>query len=251
MERSHFKCFGGSRQRKQNKNETVTALARCHGVRPVQLNHLMKKQNESGTENSPSSVNGQTTNPVTIELAPEKPSVSIASVPSQDLPGDRLARARAYKRRCVSNPQEYKLVSMRECVAPGGSDLCDNAFAAWKYWMANIPTHPFYNPDCECLVVLLLDVRRRAKGHTLVTVGLLDTLLVHAREVFRSAIIGAASAIILIHNHPSGDPSPSPNDITVTRNLIRAGVLLKVNVLDHVIVGAGTYSSLLNLGYFP
>ena len=84
----------------------------------------------------------------------------------------------------------------------------------------------------------------------------MPTLLVHAREVFRTAILAAASAVILAHNHPSGDPAPSEADIKVTRDLIRAGQLLKIEVLDHVILGRPTperakdFSSLRELGYF-
>lgn len=78
----------------------------------------------------------------------------------------------------------------------------------------------------------------------------MDTILVHPREVFRVAILAAASAIILMHNHPSGEATPSEADIRVTRDLIRAGQLLKIEVLDHVIVGAGRHVSLRELGYF-
>jgi DNA repair protein RadC len=79
--------------------------------------------------------------------------------------------------------------------------------------------------------------------------NILDTLLVHAREVFRPAIIAAASAVVVMHNHPSGEPTPSEPDIKVTRDLIRAGQLLRIEVLDHVIVGANRHSSLRELGY--
>jgi DNA repair protein RadC len=78
----------------------------------------------------------------------------------------------------------------------------------------------------------------------------MDTILVHPREVFRTAVIGAASAIVLVHNHPSGEPTPSEADIKVTRDLIRAGQLLKIDVLDHVIMGNPNRSSLRELGYF-
>jgi DNA repair protein RadC len=98
--------------------------------------------------------------------------------------------------------------------------------------------------------VLLLNTRRRIKGHLLVATGTLDTILVHAREVFRPAIV-AAAAVVIMHNHPSGEPEPSEADIKVTRDLIRAGQLPKIEVLDHVIVGAGDKrTSLRELGYF-
>jgi DNA repair protein RadC len=113
-------------------------------------------------------------------------------------------------------------------------------------------TDPFsyFNPDCECFVVLLLNTRHRVKGHQLVTIGTMDTILVHSREVFRAAIIAGASAVVLMHNHPSGDPTPSEGDIKVTRDLIRAGQLLKIEVVDHMIVGFDRHLSLRTLGYF-
>jgi DNA repair protein RadC len=68
--------------------------------------------------------------------------------------------------------------------------------------------------------------------------------------VFRGAIIAAAACIVVIHNHPSGDPTPSEADIKVTRDLIRAGQLLKLELVDHVVIGNGKHSSLRELGYF-
>jgi DNA repair protein RadC len=97
---------------------------------------------------------------------------------------------------------------------------------------------------------LLLNTRRRVKGHHLVSIGTQDTLLVSAREIFRIAICTAACAVIVMHNHPSGESSPSEADIKVTRDLIRAGQLLKIELLDHVVVGTGNFSSLRTLGYF-
>ena len=110
--------------------------------------------------------------------------------------------------------------------------------------------------EVETLQVLLVNTRRRLIRVEEVTDGTIDTLLVHPREVFKSAIAANAHAIILVHNHPSGDPSPSEADIKVTRDLIRAGQLLRIDVLDHVIIGRATaerardYSSLRDLGYF-
>jgi DNA repair protein RadC len=108
----------------------------------------------------------------------------------------------------------------------------------------------------ETLQVLLLNVRRRFIRMVEISDGTLDTILVHPREVFRQAITANAAAIVLVHNHPSGDPTPSEADIKVTRDLIRAGQLLKIDVLDHVIIGRATpdrpkdYASLRELGYF-
>ncbi len=110
--------------------------------------------------------------------------------------------------------------------------------------------------NVETLQVLLLNTRKRLIRVEEVTDGTIDTLLVHAREVFKHAISANASAIVLAHNHPSGDPTPSEADIKVTRDLIRAGQLLKIEVVDHVILGRATaarakdWSSLRELGYF-
>jgi DNA repair protein RadC len=147
-------------------------------------------------------------------------------------------------------PKEYKVVSLRECPVPEEMHLCDTPERAAEYWRRHVTQHPAFNPDVECFVALLLNTRRRIKGHVLVSTGLLDTILVHPREVFRAAIVAAASAVVVMHNHPSGDPSPSEADIKATRDLIRAGQLLKVDLLDHVIIGANRHSSLRELGYF-
>lgn len=110
--------------------------------------------------------------------------------------------------------------------------------------------------DVEHFQVILLNTRRRLIRIEQVSQGTLDTILVHPREVFKRAITAHASAIVLAHNHPSGDPTPSEADIKVTRDLIRAGQLLKIDVLDHVIIGRKTterirdFVSLRELGYF-
>src|SRR5258707_1149970 len=108
----------------------------------------------------------------------------------------------------------------------------------------------------ETFQVVLLNTRHRLIRVEPVSQGTLDTILVHPREVFKAAIAANAAALVLVHNHPSGDPAPSEADIKVTRDLIRAGQLLKIEVLDHVIIGRATverskdYASLRELGYF-
>ena len=150
----------------------------------------------------------------------------------------------------MKEPQEFKVVSLRECPTPEALHKCDTPQQAADYWRLHVASNPYFNPECECFVVLLLNTRRRIKGHHLVSIGTLDTLLVHPREVFRIAIMaGGVSAIVLMHNHPSGDANPSEADIKVTRDLIRAGQLLKIEVLDHVIVGVNQHLSLRELGY--
>ena len=147
-------------------------------------------------------------------------------------------------------PQEWKVISLRECPTPEEMQVCDTPERAADYWRAHIATQPHFNPECECFVVLLLNTRRRVKGHQFVSIGTMDTILVHPREVFRAAIISAAAAVVAMHNHPSGEPQPSEADIKVTRDLIRAGQLLKIELLDHVIIGNPGQCSLRTLGYF-
>src|SRR6202158_5564465 len=99
----------------------------------------------------------------------------------------------------------------------------------------------------------ILNTRRRIKGHHLVSmasIGTMDTILCQPREVFRLAIMASAAAIIIAHNHPSGESTPSEADIKITRDLIRAGQLLKIEVLDHIVIGNQSHSSLRSLGYF-
>ena len=146
----------------------------------------------------------------------------------------------------MKNPCEFKVMRVRECIT--SADLVDTPDRAFEYWKANVATAPWFDPAKEAFVVLILNTRRRILGHNLVALGGLDSVAVHPREVFRPVIVAAGSAIILAHNHPSLDPSPSEADIRVTRDLVRAGQLLKIDILDHVIIGS-TFTSLRSLGY--
>jgi hypothetical protein len=147
-------------------------------------------------------------------------------------------------------PQEWKIVSLRECPTPEAMQLCETPTQAADYWRTHITQHPYFNPECECLVVLILNTRRKIKGHYFVSVGTMDTILCHPREVFRLAIMASAASIIIMHNHPSGESQPSEADIKITRDLIRGGQLLKIDVVDHVVIGNSNHTSLRELGFF-
>lgn len=122
--------------------------------------------------------------------------------------------------------------------------------------VANLLREEARTSEVERFYVVLLNTRRRLIRIAPITQGTLDSILVHPRDVFRLAIAANASAVVLAHNHPSGDPSPSEADVKVTRDLIRAGQVVKIEVLDHVILGRATaertqdYVSLRELGYF-
>jgi DNA repair protein RadC len=97
--------------------------------------------------------------------------------------------------------------------------------------------------------VLLLDTKHRVLRTTVVSIGTLDASIVHPREVFREATAAGAAAIVLFHNHPSGDPEPSVDDVQLTRRLMAAGVLMGIDVIDHVILGDVRYCSLKEKGF--
>lgn len=95
----------------------------------------------------------------------------------------------------------------------------------------------------EVFMVLLLNTKHQVMHKEIVSVGSLNASIVHPREVFKLAVKKSASAMILIHNHPSGDPTPSNEDIQITKRLVDAGGIMGISVLDHVIVGGGQYLS--------
>ncbi|MEA3439082.1 MAG: DNA repair protein RadC [Chloroflexota bacterium] len=100
----------------------------------------------------------------------------------------------------------------------------------------------------EELRVFLLDTRNRVNTIKLVYKGSLNTSQVRVAEIFMDAVRSNAAAIIVVHNHPSGDPSPSPDDIAITRAIVQAGQLLDIQVLDHLIIGGGNFVSLKERG---
>jgi len=102
----------------------------------------------------------------------------------------------------------------------------------------------------EHFLVVLLDTRGRLIKVSEISVGSLDTSIVHPREVFREALSASAASVIFVHNHPSGEPEPSEDDITLTRRLAEVGELMGISVLDHVITGDRNFQSLKRAGLF-
>ncbi|MEM7249193.1 MAG: JAB domain-containing protein [Acidobacteriota bacterium] len=99
--------------------------------------------------------------------------------------------------------------------------------------------------DREHFVCLHLDIKNRLRSQELIAVGHLSAALVHPREVFKGALLANAASIVLVHNHPSGDPEPSRDDHRLTDRLVAAGDLLGIPVLDHVILAEDGHASLL------
>jgi DNA repair protein RadC len=104
------------------------------------------------------------------------------------------------------------------------------------------------DPKKEHFFAVLLDVKSRVIRLHTVSIGTLDSSLVHPREVFKEAIAASSSSVIVAHNHPSGDPSPSSEDKKVTTRLVEAGKLLGIDVLDHIVFGEDQWCSLKQLG---
>ena len=149
---------------------------------------------------------------------------------------------------------EFGVIRLREL--PVDLPVCDSPERIYDYWVANVTTALWYNPDAECCCAIGLNTRRRATGFHLVGIGTLDSVLIQPREVYRTAILRASASVVIAHNHPPGCPEPSEADIRATRDLIRAGEVLKIALVDHVIVGrpspdhTSLWVSLRALGYF-
>jgi DNA repair protein RadC len=115
-------------------------------------------------------------------------------------------------------------------------DHPDAAAAAMRFAVGDDPR--------ECFCVMYLDSRHKRIDVEVISIGTLNQSLVHPREVFRGAIRRNAQAIVIAHNHPSGDPAPSREDIEVTEKLIKAGEIIGIRILDHIVVGADAHTSI-------
>ena len=156
-------------------------------------------------------------------------------------------KPRKKRRAKPKGAQEWKIVSVRE-TASDELPCCVKPDDAVQYWRKHIATAPHFNPDCECFAALMLTVKQRIRGHHLVSIGSLNETMAHPREVFRAAVIGAAHSIVLMHNHPSGDPSPSDADLRMTKRLVESGRILCIEVADHIVVSSNRHLSLREAG---
>lgn len=102
--------------------------------------------------------------------------------------------------------------------------------------------------DREQLIVCCLDTKNQPTAINIVSVGSLNTSIVHPREVFKPAILSNSASIILFHNHPSGDPAPSREDISITERIKESGNILGIKLIDHIIIGDDSYCSLKERG---
>ncbi len=157
--------------------------------------------------------------------------------------GTCAALGRLWPRRAATVRAALEL-GRRATAAPlsAGSPLRD-ASAVYGHFRGRLP-----QLEREVFYVLLLDGKNRVQGEVRVSEGSLTAALVHPREVFAPAIRDAAAALILVHNHPSGDPTPSAEDQAITQRLRQVGELVGIRVLDHVVVGRGRWASMAEEG---
>jgi DNA repair protein RadC len=146
--------------------------------------------------------------------------------------------------------KEVKVVTVRE--EPMRSATFDSPELIAKLWRAVIANANWYSADKENLVSFGLDTRYRLKSFCLVSIGSLNETIAHPREIFRTAVVDAAHSIVVAHNHPSDDPSPSKADTALTRRLHDVGELLQIPLLDHIIVTGGNFFSFREgFSHFP
>jgi len=130
-----------------------------------------------------------------------------------------------------------------ELIYESGADEPEQRILRTSTDAVNVLRPVFEGADREKFVVMILDAKHRAIAINVVSVGSLTASIVHARELFRPVLMLPPAAIILAHNHPSGDANPSSEDVELTRRLRHAGELLGIPVLDHVILGDKTHYS--------
>jgi DNA repair protein RadC len=132
----------------------------------------------------------------------------------------------------------------RSIFPSGGRPRLTNSREAANYFLPRLG-----NADVEKFSCALLDSRNRLIKDVVVATGTVNACFIHPREVFRAAITESACAVILAHNHPSGELNPSEEDLTLTRRIMEAGGVVGIRVLDHIIVGQGGYFSFLDAGH--
>jgi DNA repair protein RadC len=137
---------------------------------------------------------------------------------------------------------EVRVMLVREPSAKNGRPIssAEEVFRRFKKELGNL--------DREVFMVIMLDIRNNPIGKHTVSVGTLNQTIVHPREVFKAAILTNAFRVLLVHNHPSGEPDPSAEDRKLTKVLVDAGKLLDIEVMDHVIVGSERFFSFKGAG---
>lgn len=134
-----------------------------------------------------------------------------------------------------------KLVSIRACESP--APCIGTPEKVHAIWQDHVTKTDWYESHREHFVLFTMDTRYRATGLFLISVGTLSETLVHPREVMRPAIVAGAYSMVIAHNHPSGDPTPSEADRSMTRRIRECADLLQITLLDHLIVGTAAVTN--------
>lgn len=121
---------------------------------------------------------------------------------------------------------------------PLPSILLDTPRAVYDFYKSHIASLEIFDPEREALYAIALNTKNNTVGYSLISIGILNETLFHPRETFRFAVLQNAYGVIMIHNHPSGNPTPSNADLSVTKRSKQAGEILEINLLDHVIIGS-------------
>ena len=165
---------------------------------------------------------------------------------------DRLARARYDELRSIPGIGAARAAQIVAAIELGRRTLTrgdrERIQITSPRVLAEMLLPQFGSRAVEQFGVVLLDTKHRVLRTTIVTVGTIDASIVHPREIFREAASAGAAAIVLFHNHPSGDPEPSHDDVTLTRRIVAAGVLMGIDVVDHMILADSRYCSLREKG---
>jgi DNA repair protein RadC len=131
-----------------------------------------------------------------------------------------------------------------------GGEIVSNAQAVYALINSVLDMESEIDRDKEHFYVLGLNCKNRVQYVELVSMGTLTASLIHPRETYRLAVMKGVASIVCIHNHPSGDPTPSRDDLAVTERLKKSGEILGINLLDHIIIGDGKFTSLKEQGIF-
>jgi DNA repair protein RadC len=134
------------------------------------------------------------------------------------------------------NTYEIKISRVREVPY---SDQLNDPTAVMNYWKTIIESAAWFDPEKEQLVTIMLDTKHRPISYALISLGTLNESLAHPREIFRPAIASAAYGFVLMHNHPSGDTTPSDADRRITKKITEGANILDMRFLDHIIISTG------------
>lgn len=143
-------------------------------------------------------------------------------------------------------PGEVKVTVLKEVSNFRGQMNAPSQYA--EFWKSEVINASWFDPEKECVVALNLDTKLKLKAWNLVTLGIVNQALVHPREIFRTAVVMAATHVLVMHNHPSGDVNPSNDDVRSTRRIVQAGRVMGIPCIDHIIIGDRGHFSLKEHG---